>query len=934
MYKKTLISLAVASSLLVTGCYEDSRSDKNAGTTLNITNPGFDGRTWPQFEAVKGELPVPTDLQFSGTTDGTMNAGTDPGNPVVTGIDSLDGNSVTAQFDIKFSGGLDENQDLDARPFVRLDPSDPATTIPNPNQNVFLLPLEYPSTDPLVSASGEVPSFAEAISFQIAAGLRAQGQAATTAAADAIVTDLTAPAARAEIISLDGGTDNVLRISPLEPLRPKTKYLVVLTDDIKDKDGQAIIGSPTYQNASDPDAPLAGPLQPLRGAILNWETLARGYFGFMETVFGSQNLAALGLDAPTGDDIAFSVTFTTTAVDDVLAANAAPRTFFESKGKVDARKQAIESLVEGDYNLTEQPVSGDATDQAVNNRIFALLTDPNIVPRFKLFNPDLAAKLVDLRNAGVTLTYDAFAGVGEDRDATKAFVVQTAASRAAIDIKGGAIATGAVDNAEANLVGGGAIDATSSRPSNFYAFNSHPLAPNAAFLAQGEIKLSYNLAVPTNDGSVIRTSRWNANDLVPGAPSDKVTYRFPFAKKTTDVTVPVIATVPNENVAGQQPANGWPVIIFQHGITTDRSASLPLATALATICASTSLDCFATVAIDQPLHGVTPDGSTVPVLQMVKDLSGNTPSGASPSITERHFNFTADAQNNAAPMIGDADFDQSGSLFINLSNFANSRDILRQGVLDMLNLNASLAAMEIDPDNDPGTDNSITFDPNRVYFVGHSLGGVNGVPFVAVNNMVAGAGVNSALPSIQGAAFLNTGGGITKLLENSPAFAPDILQGLAAASSELEQGRSGLETYFRVLQGLLDSTDPVNFAKSLGSSSTDVLLTEIIGDAVVPNAADSDLFAQGPLQLTLANGFTINSLPAPLAGTEPMAAQFGASKTADGTLPAISRFIAGSHSNPVSNEPQAVFDEMVFQIGQLFTPAATVQVNDSTVIEP
>lgn len=88
---------------------------------------------------------------------------------------------------------------------------------------------------------------------------------------------------------------------------------------------------------------------------------------------------------------------------------------------------------------------------------------------------------------------------------------------------------------------------------------------------------------------------------------------------------------------------------------------------------------------------------------------------------------------------------QSGSLFINLSNFANSRDNNRQGTLDLLNLNASISQMDIDGDANNGPD----LDVSRVYFVGHSLGGINGIPFVSINNEIAGGGVNASLPEIK-----------------------------------------------------------------------------------------------------------------------------------------------------------------------------------------
>lgn len=829
---------------------------------------------------------------------------------------------------------------------------------------MFLLPLEYPGTDPLDTADDELPSFRDAINYKVATGLLKAGQTAT---ATQLFTELATPTARAEIISLDDDSNNVIRINPLTPLQPKTKYLVVITDKVEDANGKPLIASPGYQNYADPSQPLGiDDLQAFRDAIISWETLASGYFSFMQSVF--DQVPSLGATAPTKDDIVFSITFTTTAVDDVLEANAAPRTFFKSSQEIAARHDAINKLTDGSLNLSNQPVNtGDAADSAINGRIYQLLTDPT--QGFRLFNADLASTLAQANAGSVSVSYnDVVVGTDGKPDTTLAFVLQTAAAQAAIDVKGSTIDTQVASVEGAFVSSLGALEAPTDRVTNF--FDTGRTASDLpggvlsapAKISQGEITLPYFQGIPASNtisaGKVIVSSSWTSNqednlqdppigslpDLV--APSDKVTYRFPFAGKTGNTTVPVVVTYPDQSLSIPtpitKPASGWPVIIYQHGITTDRSATLPMADALAFACRdattyeSTEVDCFATVAIDQPLHGITSKGGTVPGLTMVKDQNGNVEAGASATATERHFNFSADADLNPTPLALLPDSaEASGSLFINLSNFVNSRDNLRQGVLDLLNLNASLADMDIDGDPSNGPD----LDTSRVYFIGHSLGGVNGIPFVAVNNAVQGEGVNASLPKIQAAAILNSGGNVTRLLENSPSTsfgAPAILQGLKKASDGvLVQGTSALETYFAVLQGLVDSTDPVNFGASLSSSN--LLLTEIVGDAsnpsdqTIPNAADADLYGKGPLDLILSNGFEIHSLPAPLAGTEPTIAQIGAKPTADGTLPAVTRFTEGTHGTPVSVDNVAVFQEMVSEVAQLFSTGSITVTNPSVV---
>jgi hypothetical protein len=237
----------------------------------------------------------------------------------------------------------------------------------------------------------------------------------------------------------------------------------------------------------------------------------------------------------------------------------------------------------------------------------------------------------------------------------------------------------------------------------------------------------------------------------------------------------------------------------------------------------------------------------------------------------------------------------SGSLFINLTNFTNTRDKIRQGVVDLLNVRASLAGLDINGDQTPD------LDATSVYFTGHSLGTIVGAPFVAVANETA-----APEDDIAAAQLLTPGAGIVRMLENSPTFAPRILGGLQQVAG-LEQGDSKLETFLNVFQAAIDSTDPINFTASLNASATPVLLSQVNGDNVIPNDALAAPFG--------------NAFDAYLSGTEPLARLLNASSvTTAGTpvnLPAITRYTEGSHSTPVL--PQGgpldalAFTEMVSQ---------------------
>src|SRR5690606_5336229 len=219
---------------------------------------------------------------------------------------------------------------------------------------------------------------------------------------------------------------------------------------------------------------------------------------------------------------------------------------------------------------------------------------------------------------------------------------------------------------------------------------------------------------------------------------------------------------------------------------------------------------------------------------------------------ERHFNV-AGPGGAPAPMNFEAPgaTDGSGAQFINLGYLANTRDNIRQAVMDLLNLNASLAGL-----NDALETVSVGIDLNRVYVVGQSLGGIVGTTFTTVNQIAiandAQVGLTSNLNPVRGLIASTAGSQVSQILVNSATFAPIINNGLAAAGVDV--GTSNYERFLYAAQSTLDSGDPVNFAQTLGMLNVPVLLQQVNNDLVIPNAAQR----------------------APLAGTEPLAELLGA----------------------------------------------------------
>jgi pimeloyl-ACP methyl ester carboxylesterase len=299
------------------------------------------------------------------------------------------------------------------------------------------------------------------------------------------------------------------------------------------------------------------------------------------------------------------------------------------------------------------------------------------------------------------------------------------------------------------------------------------------------------------------TGSWRGGPSPLDASSDFLTRYNPVPVATETLTIPALLTLPNASSAfvmggGSKPLDGWPVIVFQHGITRNRTDMFALADAFADAG-------WAVIAIDQPLHGLTDTMS--PLYQ-----AGN----------ERTFDL--DVVNNADSSPGpDGMIDPSGTHFINLSSTLTSRDNLRQAAADLISLTRTVPVIDLDGDQ------AADLDGDRIHFVGHSLGGIVGTPYLAVN------------ADVRTATLAMAGGKIAQLLLDSASFGPRITAGLEAQG--LTANTTLFNQFFRDAQTVVDSGDPINFAADAAAMHP-IHMIEVLGDQVVPNSATERLVAE------------------------------------------------------------------------------------------
>ncbi|GAC1624311.1 MAG: lipase [Nevskia sp.] len=314
-------------------------------------------------------------------------------------------------------------------------------------------------------------------------------------------------------------------------------------------------------------------------------------------------------------------------------------------------------------------------------------------------------------------------------------------------------------------------------------------------------------------------------------PSDSTTACFPVLDASTASvqTIPTLITAPHGQT---RPANGWPVVIFQHGITRNRTDMLAVADGLARAG-------FVVVAIDLPLHGITDPASPFYRNQL---FAGSPAAGLMTG--ERTFDL--DLENNTTMAPGpDGKIDGSGSYSINLNSLITSRDNNRQAVADLLMLTKTVATLDLNGDGTPDIDST------QIRYFGHSLGGIVGGTLLGVDR------------NIGAAVLANPGGGIAKLLDGSKAFGAVISGGLAAAG--VAEGSDNYETFLRFAQTLIDSSDPINYAAAARANHP-IQLIEVVNDLVVPNSV-----VAGPASATQDRVVE----PGRLSGTDPLIAAMG-----------------------------------------------------------
>jgi Pla-1/cef family extracellular lipase len=757
---KLVLSLAIASTLGLTACDDESVKDVKSEIAENGSSVVIPGRV--VFDPAMGidGLSVPNDLIFQGSVDGTLEIPVaDPtnGSDPFVAASALDG-WATAQ---PFVLGID---------FPEGSSLDPSSVLNSSSVRVFEAIMGGDATD---ADCTPVPR----------------------GAACKIVKELVFSE---DFITQASGNDVVF--VPLKPLKGKTTYLFAMTNSLQDTAGNPVAGSTTYELMRQDAATLPLGDDGQRG---------------LQAVINSYEDAVISAGVE-DDSIIYTMAMTTQSTTDVLF--------------------TLKSLMANNLQQGIYPSIGMADTGLSVADVLAGQIPAEAVPLYSAAN---------YMRGSITLPY--YLGVPSAENPLAPTNTWW---------------TGLCDSG-AMLAGLAA--------QNPAAIPADPISETDGMCMA--ISAASGLAAPGLRDLGIDTER----NLTKYNPVPKQTAAMPLDVQMTTPDLawvnPVRASFGMEPIV--EPADGWPVVIMQHGITSTKEAML-LATGML------SINGFATAAIDYPLHG------------------------------SRGFDLTGNG-------IDDINASTVSTLhYVNLASMLTMRDNTRQSAFDIFGLRLGLNFFGgVDAMGSP-----ININSSKVHFLGHSLGAIYGINALALANTPLAPSVDAltkitsnvlAMPGLMLANFGMSSPAFSTLAKSNLTYSssPDfkafvdaqypagytqeqlsaLYDGFYASLDDAQRGalEAGFAQFTLIAQTVTGSGDPINFVSALAATQTPTLLIEVVG-----NGADN-----------LPDQVVTNTAPfTPLGGTEPAIALLGlpgVSETSMGS--GAVRFVNGHHGSILDPRP-------------------------------
>ncbi len=266
--------------------------------------------------------------------------------------------------------------------------------------------------------------------------------------------------------------------------------------------------------------------------------------------------------------------------------------------------------------------------------------------------------------------------------------------------------------------------------------------------------------------------------------------------------------------ANADPGRPLPVVIFGHGVMTERRFVLTVADALAQ-------RGYAAIAIDLPMHGTRTHCLHGGPLSLIDPSTGELtslePCEAGYTCAEDGRCVDESNQGNHLAVFPIVNmYAASGAAFIEVEHIANTRDHFVQSLIDLGSLSRSLRK------GDWQTAIGYQLETDEMFYAGMSLGGIIGATFVSLS------------PEITRAVLNVPGSNTVELFTDSTFFGPHVEAFFTREGVEV--GSFQAERFMTVAHWFMDSADPQNVAQHLLDNGRKVLIQMATLDFIIPNA--------------------------------------------------------------------------------------------------
>jgi pimeloyl-ACP methyl ester carboxylesterase len=264
-------------------------------------------------------------------------------------------------------------------------------------------------------------------------------------------------------------------------------------------------------------------------------------------------------------------------------------------------------------------------------------------------------------------------------------------------------------------------------------------------------------------------------------------------------------------VPKNKPAGAMPVVIFGHGLVTERRFVLAIGDALAA-------KGYAVISIDFPYHGERSYCAKGGPISVVDPTDGSLASlePCQSGTTCNDVGKCVDAQGNGNKLAKFPVLDMpiaTGAVFLEIEHISNSKDHFQQALIDLGALDRSLRK---------GTWQSLLgrpVDTSRIYYAGQSLGGIMGAVFLGTD------------PDIQRAVLNVPGANLVPMFDDSTFFSAQMDAFFTRQNIEREsyEGRR----FVTVAKWFMDAVDPQHLGPITGARSLMIQMATL--DFIIPN---------------------------------------------------------------------------------------------------